>query len=87
MFLDHFIFALFVSVLTCGGAAFNDVDEAFVLRERNPSSYGGFALAAGPCPAELSGICPLSSGKCCPKNTVCKLVATAKGYVCCPSCK
>ncbi|KAH8663693.1 hypothetical protein BGZ60DRAFT_529945 [Tricladium varicosporioides] len=81
---DYFIFVLFISIVH-GATSFNAVDEAFDLRDRSLSTYGGFALAADPCPAELSGTCPSSSGKCCLQNTVCKLVATAEGYVCCLS--
>jgi hypothetical protein len=55
------------------------------LLARSPS-YGGYALAAEPCPASLT-TCP--AGKCCPIGTICRAAGTETddeaGYACCPN--
>ncbi|OCK72999.1 hypothetical protein K432DRAFT_399167 [Lepidopterella palustris CBS 459.81] len=62
-------------------ASFQKAQEIHVALEARNPSYGGYALAEDPCPANL-GSCP--DGKCCPLNTYCKIAGTLAGYACCP---
>lgn len=75
---------LILTLLLQSHASFQNAQEIHLpLKARNPS-YGGYALAADPCPA-IFGSCP--AGKCCPLNTYCNIAGASAGYACCPDGK
>lgn len=72
---------LILTLLLQSYASFQNAQEIHLPLEARSPSYGGYALAADPCPATF-GSCP--EGKCCPLNTYCDRAGTLAGYACCP---
>ncbi|KAK4094180.1 hypothetical protein Purlil1_1671 [Purpureocillium lilacinum] len=74
-----------VIILSCTATCLADLafPAAELLVERAPS-FGGFALIADPCPADLTK-CNIR-GRCCPANTACRDAGAGNaGFACCPT--
>lgn len=78
---------LISSIALSYASTFQNGEKAPLQLQERVASYGGYALAASPCPQDLL-TCPGGNKKCCPSAfQYCLVIGGVTGTACCPNCK